>query len=301
MSEHGAGNATSSGTGKYFTLRLMKSPTLSAPLYFACLAFSPQILIGSGRTPPEDLMKAFTPFELAYLFGLIYLYRRAENLIDAEEWRYIAPQLSIDGNSGFAFGRAIPAIGGATGLMEATIGHLAVAAFAKHDMKGFKEYRRELKKTSGGWSAAAEQTRWGCNHFQVGSVLLQTLGYGISRANAFVNAFCASPDVGSIDDQGLARDFRMASLWRGALAAGQSSPTVPLPPKYYPTKAAQTEALELIQNLSGDEGRALWIQKRKDDLPPYQQEPKPTEAEAAPNADAEELLDESSFGDRDQS
>ncbi len=271
MNEHSAGLAQTAGNSKYFVVRLLKSPSLLAPFYFAAEIFDPAILEKNGPTGAEQLIKGFTPFEIASLLGLVYLVRRGQGLCDPEELKNIFDPMIPNTNIAFAIGRSIPAIGVGTALLEATIIPIALAAFAKHDAKGFKEYRRDVQKQFGGqWNSDLEVARWGCNHLQIGSVLLQSLGFGITRANAFVNAVSSKSELGTLEEINLCRDFRMAKLWREAIATTYSAPTIPLPPKYYPTKASQDAAVATIKAVHEDPDASSWLLKGKEALPAHQ-------------------------------
>ena len=288
IGEHTAGLTQTTGNNKYFVLRLLKSPSLLAPLYFASEIYNPSVLVEGGVTPPDQLIKGFTPFELACMLGLVYIVRKAQGLVDADELKNIIDPMIPDANVAFAMGRTITAVGVGTALFEATIIPLAVCAFAKHDLKGFKEYRREVTKVhKGRWNADLELARWGCNHIQIASVLIQTLGFGITRSNAFVNALSSKTELGTLEEVNLARDFKMAAIWREAISTTFKAPVVPLPPKYYPTKAAQDSAVAIIKEVLGDAEASRWLLKGKDDLPSYQlAPPRSTQASEQPPTQA---------------
>jgi hypothetical protein len=270
MNEHSAGLASTTGQSKYFLVRLLKSPSLSAPFYFLCATHNPDVLLQNTHTPPDALAKAFTPFELAYLLGLVYLVRRAQTLCDKEEWKYVAEPLARNVNTAIQIGRSIPAIGTGTALIEASAPLLGLCAFMKHDVKGFREYRRNAKKRNNAWDCDEEVERWGCNHVQIASVLVQTLGFGITRANALVMALSSKADVGSADEVSLARDFRMAQLWRESVMSTLNGPTIPIHAKYYPTKAAQQNVITTMRDLLEQSCTECWLFKNKEDLPEYQ-------------------------------
>lgn len=294
MSEHSAGLAQTAGNNKYFVLRLLKSPSLLAPLYFASEVYNPEVLTQNGPTPADQLIKGFSPFELACILGLVYIVRKVQGLVDPEEFKYVIDPVIPNANVAFAIGRTITAVGVGTALIEATIIPLAVCAFAKHDLKGFKEYRREvMKKLSGKWNPDLEVERWGCNHIQIASVLLQTLGFGITRSNALVAALSSKSELGSLEEVNLSRDFRMATLWREAISTTYAAPTVPLPPKYYPTKAAQDNAVSMIKDVLGDEDACRWLFKGKDDLPAHQLSPnkEPSQGPQSATSSADTDLD----------
>lgn len=259
-----------SGNTKYFVLRLLKSNSLFAPL---CFAYRGVALNGDReqKVSRDDLVAYFDSFELSYMLGLTFLFRRVRSLCPKDEWNYIGDPLMRSVNVGFLVGRAIPTISGAMGMIEGSIRFLAIATFLKHDPKGFKEYRRELKKAGKEWDDSLEVSRWGCTSLQIASVLLQTLGFGIPRSNAFVNAFATTQEVGSPEDIRFARDFRMSYLWRQLFLAEKFSPDVALPSAYYPRKEDLNRAISSFELLQGNDELGKWLTRTKDDLSPSEE------------------------------
>jgi hypothetical protein len=254
----------------YDLVRMMKSPSLFAPFYFAAFVFEPSMIPSNSRLSQATVLRVFSPFEIASMLAAIYLWRRSRALCDAEEMSFLEESMVESCNLGFLVGRAIPAIGAGISLLQAATPILGLAAFLRHDTKGFKEYRRLVKKQGARWDSELEMQRWGCTRIQVGSVLAQSLGFGVKRANAIASALSGFTESGSQDEIEIARDVQMADLWCESIRSTGKAPEVALSAKYYPTHAALQNALKTLAELQTDRAQAAWIEKGKDDLPRHQ-------------------------------
>jgi hypothetical protein len=270
LSEESSGATQPAASTLYQLLRLVKSPSLFAPFYFAASTFMPTVISGTCRTPEASVLKAFSSFEIASLLGVIYLWRRAQALCDADELKCLEEPLIEEVNLGFLVGRAIPCIGAGLCVLQAAAPILGLAAFLRHDANGFKEHRRLLKKQNQRWDCDLEMQRWGCTRVQIGSVLAQSLGYGIKRANALTNGLIGLTQGSSGDDMELTSDVKMAALWCESIRTTRKAPEVALAAKYYPTYAALQDALGTLDTLQRDPSQACWLQKGREDLPPHQ-------------------------------
>jgi len=271
LTQHAEGASEASGSTRYQILRLLKSPSLFSPLYFAASAFTATTISSSRRTSESDLLKAFLPDEAASLLALVYLWRRASSICDGEELRFIEDTLVDPMNLGFLVGRAIPSIGAGLSVLQAAIPILGLTAFLSHDPQGFKEYRRLVRRQGGGWDCSLEIKRWGCTRIQVGAVLVQSLGFGTKRSNAIANVLGGQAESGQEEEDGnLEKDVQMAALWCQCLSTTGKAPEIALAAKYYPTHAALQDTLSTFSMLRQDRGQSCWIQKRKEDLPPHQ-------------------------------
>lgn len=263
---HNNGEREISGNTKYFLLRLLRSKSLLSPLYFARKAWEPDLEERAPGNMAEEVLSTFPPLTVAYMLALVYLTKRCRAICNSEEWPFLTSQICENGNIGYVMGSAIPAIGPAVGLMEGTIRYIGLATFLRHDMKGFREYRREVKRNHGQWDDSYEFKVWGCNSFQVSSVILQIMGFGIAVANAYVKAFSVITEHGTDDEKALAKRFKMAGIWREVLATGSMEPNVALPAKFYPERQALERASDIIGSLQADESSGMWLEKGKGEL-----------------------------------
>ncbi len=262
-----------SAATRYGLMRLLKSPTLYAPLFFVRKMLVNDQYSASALIPEDQLAKEFTLLELAYLFGFLYLFRRAQSTCDQEEFANLSEQIAEDATLAISLGRAVPGVGGGAALMEATAPLLGLACILKHDLPGFKEYRRTMKKMKSPWSSDWEVERWGCSRIQIGSIIVQLLGFGVPRSNAFFKALSAPPHITPPNEEELSQDLRMAAIWRASTQAFGKSPEVALAARYYPTNADYQKVLARQSEYRISPPSPLWLNATKDDLPNPMSEP----------------------------
>jgi hypothetical protein len=262
-----------SSVTRYGVMRLLKSPTLYAPLFFVRSMLQDDQSSSTALIPEDQLAKEFSLIELAYLIGFLYLYRRAQSTCDQEEFAYISSQIAEDATLAIALGRAVPGVGGGTALMEATAPLLGLTCILKHDLPGFKEYRRTMKKTNTPWSTDWEVSRWGCSRVQIGTIVVQLLGFGVQRSNAFFKALSSPPHITPPNEEEFSLDVRMAAVWRASTQTYGKSPEFALPAKYYPKNADYQRVLARQNEYRISPPSPLWLNATKDDLPSPMSEP----------------------------
>ena len=253
-------------------LRLMNSPSMRVSVHFAALELFPQKFAGQSELRSEALIAPFRPFELATLLGLVYLFRRARKLADPEEWALVQSGMVRAVELGALVGIAIPKIGFATGMFAGGLHTLALITFHLHDRKGFKEYRRHLKSKALFFDGNYEMQRWGCTSPQVGGLLIQNLGFGMTLARAFAHSLIhrssmASGGARASEVTDSHRGFLVAFDWIDSLAkTGQPAETVH-DARYYPLQAAREQLLSSVQQLTTGAARVSWLAATKEDLP----------------------------------
>jgi hypothetical protein len=270
LNEESNGAPQPSSATLYQILRLMKSPSLFAPFYFAACTFVPTAISSTSRTTEAAVLKSFSAFEIASLLAVTYLSRRAQALCDADELKLLEDLLVEEVNLGFLVGRAIPSIGAGMCLLQAATPVLGLAAFLRHDPNGFKEHRRLLKKQNLKWDHDLEMQRWGCTRVQIGSVLAQSLGFGIKRANAITNSLMGVSESLGAEETETTHDAKMAALWSESIRTTRKAPEIAMPAKYYPSNTALQDTLAALDTLQGNPSQARWLYKGRDDLPSYQ-------------------------------
>src|SRR5262249_43146179 len=110
VAEHDEGRSSMSPSTQFLADRLLRSPSVAAPLSFLVKATS-EGEIGPPLSPSE-LAASFSLFELAYVFGLLMMNKQASKRCDAAEWKPLCEAMSYDVAAGMVIGRAVPAIGG---------------------------------------------------------------------------------------------------------------------------------------------------------------------------------------------
>lgn len=252
---------------RYGAMRLLKSQTLFAPLFFLRKMLVGDKGSGDAGLSASDLAKEFNLMELSYLIGFLYLFRKAQSTCDQEEFAVISEQIAEDASLAISLGRAVPGIGGGPALMEATAPLLGLACILKHDLPGFKEYRRTIKKSKAPWSSEWEVQRWGCSRIQIGTIVVQLLGFGVQRSNALFKALSSPPHITPPNEEEFSQDVRMATVWRTSTQTYGKSPEIALAAKYYPSNADFQKVLALQNEFRTNRPSPVWINASKDDLP----------------------------------
>jgi hypothetical protein len=109
--------------------------------------------------------------------------------------------------------------------------------------------------------------RWGCSRIQIGSIILQLLGFGIPRANALLKGLASSAPISTADATDIAQDVRMAALWRHATKHTGKAPEVALPAKYYPNGNDYRHVINRLTQIRNEPPSPSWIKALKEDLP----------------------------------
>lgn len=264
MSDYDKDSTSLSQYGKFFSGRLLRSPSIQAPYYYAIKFLKPQFL------PPEDkpfdvpdFLDSFNGYEHAALFAIIFVHRHCIPLCDPNQFAKVTEKLERDTTISWLIGNAIPAVGGGAGLLLGSFRILGWLPFLKHDPEGFEEYTTYLKNNKLAIDIDYEFQRWQCNSLQVAVMLGQQLGFGIRHVIPLMKAITTvSPLLTSEDKE---REFRVIDVWMDSVVKRRSAPAIPLPPKYYPNR---TE-LDFLLRRSGDvldKKDCLWLSRTKADL-----------------------------------
>ena len=188
ISDHHRSSSGYSPASRFLAERLLNIPSVHAPIHFATLTFYSAKYAGKNFISTQELTEIYRPFDLAALFGALYLYRRLRKLSPPEEWgfvsRFITEQTEVAGH----FGTAIPDIGLASAIICGGIRAMAFTTFALKDLKKFKEYRRHLRTHPTQYDRAYERNAWQCDHLDIATLLLQRLGFGAELGRSFYDA-----------------------------------------------------------------------------------------------------------------
>ncbi len=265
MKDAAAGQTTLSTASKYSLGRLLSSPSFKAPIYFAAKAFKGEELAKRSKLTPEELASLFSPDELAHLVGMLYVYRRLQRLVPEDEWNEVSKLLHIHAQLGGYVGQALPRIGLSWGLLLGTIRHLSWGLFVVADKKVFTAYRRQTRIKKVTFDIPEETRIWGCNHLQVGSLVIQQLGLGTAIPQA-INLGLLAEDTPDdvVADEGYRA--RILWIWIEALKATGSRPDITHKGAYYPVQAAADKLEELAAPIISDGVPVEFYQVNKEDL-----------------------------------
>lgn len=223
-----------SDISKFLATRLLRGPTFSSCMARAAAAWQNEF--DQEELPTERYLEIFTPYDLAALIGYLYLLKRSRKLCKSDEVGFIVNQVVKNQYACMQIGNAIPNIGLGTAVIVGGMHQMAFASFLSHDEKGFVDYRRHLQATQQIFDLDYEISRWGCTSTQVSSLLLQTFGFGLGIANAFIAAFSKSA---SLDNQPnrIALGMKVCWVWMDSLLKSGGVPNITHDGRYYPTQA----------------------------------------------------------------
>lgn len=256
-----------SNGNKFLLLRLLKTASIKAPVYYAAATYKSESIESGDYIPPEGFLKFFTPQDICSMLGLVYLYRRAKRLCAEEEWAFVGGVTQTQVDLGGCLGFSIPAIGGTVGILGLGLWQLAYAAFLIHDQKGFVEHRRNLKQRKLFRDEEMEMARWGCCAYQIATVMAQSLGFGVQFSDVMTRGF--SPENrrnGALDKE--AYRFAIATVWMEALQNTGKIPNIAHKGEFYPSKGT-VQLLEEVAPRIQQEGSSFnWLDRSKNDVSP---------------------------------
>ena len=241
--------------------RLCHSPSLSASLLAAGKIYFPE----KNIIDDTKLVSSVPPDALAGLLGTAFYYCKAKKLAADDEWAQYAKVVPNRIEVGGIVGKTIPRIGLTRGLFSASFDTIALTAFHLHDKKGFTEYRRYLKNKSKREDIAYENDRWGCTRYNVASILIQALGFGIDFANSYAVGMLATDG----EEKSLAGDaycFRITKVWTDALEDTGKEPDRAMRVEYYPESAELAVLKECSARLKANPTTSSWLDKTKKDV-----------------------------------
>jgi len=269
-SEHAAtgGDSAKLSPGCAFNVRrLVKSPSLMGALYYAAKTYYPAKLEGREYVSDRDLVKVFSPIELASIFGVLYAYRKVRRSCETSEWEFITKMLHDQIDVAGYIGCAMPSIGLSSGILLGAARPIALALISKKDEKGFREYRRVIKNKPVLFDAMEEQSRWGYTSIQLGSLVLQRTGLGID----FSTSMSLGVTTADIYDPGLTKDTRpmkTADVWLTSLLMTGKVPDIRHRGEFYPLEDRLAELLSRVDNIRTCGSPFQWLEMGKEDVSP---------------------------------
>lgn len=262
-----AKNSTSFGpTTKAGLQRLLKGQSIQAPLYFAARTFKSADLESCKNLSSLGLANLFKADELAAVISVMYLARRMRSISDAEEWQHIAKHLDLHANLGALLGIECRALGFAHGLLIGALPSIALASFHKHDVKGFKEYRRLLKSNNISYDHGFEQKKWECTAIQIAAGFVQSTGFGVELAEALSHV---NLPAGHAHESELEAKLRAAHFCIQALAgAGKITAETNELQSLDIEESSLDRLIAKAKELKSSTESMRWIDRGKDDLTP---------------------------------
>lgn len=164
---------------------------------------------------------------------------------------------------GGVFGRKVPALGFANGLLVAGVRWLALALCASVDLRKFQNYRRKLLRGEEGFDFAFERKLWGCTHPQIASLLLLSMGFPAVYAELFEVALAAAPRA---EVPTRINRLRILAQWTFALQTGINPPTMPGENEFLTSDLALDQIAKESSEIGDRGSRYSWLFKSSDDV-----------------------------------
>ena len=244
---------------------LLKSSSLRSIVYYAAAALRRDELSKLPHLDGFGLLRIFPPDELAAVLASTYLFRKVKKICDPRIWETLSQEIQIQMEAGFQVGSKIPAIGTSRGLLVGVVRYSALSLLSKKDPRGFKAFRRELNDNEKLFNVDGEVTRWGCDHLQISSILLQAMGMGIPCAKAI--AATSLPDASEPDGAEI-MSWYAAKIWIQSLIEDEKAPACFGPESAYSADGEKLAALQERVDSIYEMGSSFdWIEKTKEDLP----------------------------------
>lgn len=242
--------------------RLLSSPTVNAHLYYLTKDLYPVRIPSGKKTSPEQIAETYTPSELAVILTIAYVYRTLKKKIDPEHWKPFAIPMRKAIGLGALLGTSIPSIGLARGALTGSLRYLAWGLFTVSDKDRMKKYRVNLRVKKVMSSLEMEQEDWTTTHAHVGSLILQTFGFGIEGAGSYLNGLIKPLDSVSEIEQ----KFRVTQLWIDSLILTGAPPTESIGDGYSLAEGSIEPFVSSVQAITEDDDYDRWLDKSRADL-----------------------------------
>ncbi len=248
------------------------SPSLKALFYFAALHFYPEPAKKLLKPTVRDVIKLFSSTEIAGILGVSYLYRRLEKVCDREELERLRPLLLVHMEIGGLVGETLNYVGRGYGMLAGAARYVALGTFTVGHLEEFKKYRRKVAAEDLLFDLAAEEERWGCNHLQIASLLVQSLGYGVPAGFGLVLANAAGSPLDLVEERAQDDEVR---CWRAAMIWTESLHRDGTPPPGFDDEnnemylePASVEVLsERVTRIRSEGPSFQWLLRRRSDVP----------------------------------
>lgn len=251
---------------KFMAIRLLKSKTLLAPVYFAACALHPDKLKSGQVIRESAILDILSPHELASILGVIYIYRRINRVAKEQVWESQLQEVNIQLSVGARLGIAIPNIGPSVGVMLGGLRGLSLGLFLAKDEKGFRAYRRSLNSSGELFNRTMEFTAWGCDHVQISAKLIQALGFGLPFSGGFCFGLTSTSQLELESDPEYYR-WHIAEKWINSLRKTAKAPEITHKGSFYPLKAALDALCDDVKRLNSGDISIAWLTKDAEDLP----------------------------------
>ncbi len=263
LADQETGGQFSSGS-EWQMLRLLRTASMKGPFYFALKTFLPEAIDEPAKSLKE-LLHRFQARDVAGFLGLLYLYRRAKRLCNADEFERLTEQFHTQVEVAGHVGIAMPNIGFPLAVFSLSLPVLSRAAFLIHDCKGFAAYRRQCKISKIPYDFEYEFGRWSCTHVQITSNLAVAVGFSAEFAHALSRGL-AQKELGDEKANKVAYATQICKLWTDALLENGKEPDIVHSGNFYPSQTALERLLAACERVRQNGSAHEWLEKGKDSV-----------------------------------
>lgn len=254
---------------KYLVCQTFKGKKLLAMFYKSFEQLYPEKLNNTDRITPGFIFSHYQPLDIAGLFGVYYLYRRALQCYSGkpETIRSVIPEFEYDSQIGASIGAAIPAIGIGTGILTGSIQHLATLLLHLQNEKTFELYSTAQNDCDDHQSL--EMEFFGCTTVQIGSVLLSLLGFGVQVCELYMQALeqkSAHSITLKSQNENRENPVLFAKMWVTCLRTDLEQPLDQMPGCFYPLSEERKKLIQKTKEVLS--GSKHWIHCTPEDISP---------------------------------
>lgn len=240
---------------RFLAVRLMRGPTLSASMARAAAAWRNEY--HTTPLPTEQYLEIFNPYDLAALIGYLYLFKRTKRICETDAVDTLVKAVIHRQHLCMNIGSSISNIGLGCSILVGGMHLVAFGAFLSHDEAGFLEYQKHLQENGVLYDLEYESQVWGCTSTQIASLLLQSFGYGLGIANAFMSAFSRHASIENQPNR-IALGMRVCHVWLESLLSTGKIPNITHDGRYYPMPGPLERLLQ-VAALGSPEEDAFWL------------------------------------------
>ena len=254
---------------KYLVCQTFRGKKLLAMFYKSFEQLYPEKLNDSDRITPGYIFSHYQPLDIAGLFGVYYLYRRALQRCPGkqETIQSVIPEFEFDSQIGASIGAAIPAIGIGTGLLTGSMQHLATLLLYLHNQEAFDRYSTASKNCTD--TQPLEMELFGCTTLQIASVLLSLLGFGVQICEQYMHALEIKPTLSTLQktqNRNGENPVLFTKMWITCLRNNLEQPFDHMPGAFYPLLEERQKLTKKTQEILN--GSKHWIHCTPEDISP---------------------------------
>lgn len=249
----------------FLVTRFLRGHTMKALFYYATLTYHGDEIANTPYLSSGQLVRLFTPGELAAMIAVIYAFRRIRQKASPQPWREICDHMTPEVDVGMHMGMAIPAIGGMVGVLTGAMPNLALGLFLLHDQGIFARYLEEVSPHERDAAEELEKELWGCTARHVACAMMQNFGLSVPVAHGLFLGLSPSPPRDDKEEPwGYA--FAIAREWITSLREHGSPPERVHKGRYYPLQTAMHRLLYRVNRMRERGCEYRWLERTKDDI-----------------------------------